>query len=311
MQPVWTITYSLHTATSSTLTRVPEPAGKVWIDGAPIDADSARVPVFDRGFLYGDSVYEVLRTFSGKPFGLAEHLDRMERSAAALLMRLPSRGEIERAIAETLAACGAPDAYIRIVVTRGAGDLGLDPSLADQPRLIVIARPVKLPDPAHYAEGVEVAIVSRSRTAAPGQPGALDPQVKSGNYLVSVLALAEARRRGAYEAILTDSVGRITEGGSSNFFLVRGGRISTPPVSAGLLEGITRGKVIGAAREAGLFVDELPLWPVDLHRADEAFLTSSVRGILPIVRVDGDAVGAGKPGPITRQVMSLYDELTG
>jgi branched-chain amino acid aminotransferase len=283
---------------------------KVWIDGAPVDAAEAKVPVFDRGFLYGDSVYEVLRTFSGKPFGLAPHLDRLERSAAALDMALPARAEIERAVHDTLAAAGEPDAYIRIMVTRGAGDLGLDPSLADRPRLIIIVRPVHLPDPKQYAEGVEVAVVGRSRTAAPGQPGALDPQVKSGNYLVSVLALAEARRLGAYEAILTDSVGRITEGGSSNFFLVRGTRICTPPVSAGLLEGITRGTVIAAARQSGLAVDELPLWPVDLQRADEAFLTSSVRGILPIVRVDGHALGDGKPGPVTRKVMSLYDQLT-
>jgi branched-chain amino acid aminotransferase len=159
-----------------------------------------------------------------------------------------------------------------------------------------------------------VAVVSRSRSAAPGQPGALDPQVKSGNYLVSVLAVAEARRRGAYEAILTDSVGRITEGGSSNLFIVRGtgqvARIATPPVSAGLLEGITRGKVIGAARAAGIAVDELPLWPVDLHRADEAFITSSVRGILPVVRVDGQPVASGQPGATTLRVMQLYDQLT-
>jgi branched-chain amino acid aminotransferase len=281
---------------------------RVWIDGRPVEADQARVPVLDRGFLYGDSVYEVLRTFSGKPFGLGAHLDRMERSAAALLMELPPRADIERAVADTLAAAGEPDAYIRIIVTRGAGDLGLDPSLADCPRLIVIVRPVKLPDANQYSEGVPVAIVGRSRTAAPGQPGALDPQVKSGNYLVSVLAVAEARRHGAYEAILTDSVGRITEGGSSNFFVVRGGRIATPPVSAGLLEGITRGTVIGAARRAGLAVDEVPLWPVDLAHAEEAFLTSSVRGILPISAVDG--VALPKPGPVTRQIMSLYDQLT-
>jgi branched-chain amino acid aminotransferase len=284
---------------------------KVWIDGAPVDAAEARVPVFDRGFLYGDSVYEVLRTFSWKPFALAPHLDRMQRSAAALGMLLPPRDDIERAIADTLAAAAEPDAYVRVIVTRGAGELGLDPALADAPRLIVIVRPVKLPDPAQYRDGVEVAIVGRSRSAAPGQPGALDPQVKSGNYLVSVLAVAEARRRGAYEAILTDAVGRITEGGSSNFFLVRGGRISTPPVSAGLLEGITRGQVIAAARASGLAVDELPLWPADLHGADEAFLTSSVRGLLPIVRVDGQPLGGGVPGPITKKVMALYDALTG
>jgi branched-chain amino acid aminotransferase len=282
---------------------------KVWIDGAPVDADAARVPVFDRGFLYGDSVYEVLRTFAGKPFALSEHLVRLERSAAALAIRLPDRSEIERAISDTLAAAGEADAYIRIIVTRGAGDIGLDPAMADAPRLVVIVRPVRLPDPAQYANGVEVAVVSRSRTAAPGQPGALDPQVKSGNYLVSVLAVAEARRRGAYEAILTDSVGRITEGGSSNFFIVRGGRIGTPPLSAGLLEGITRSKVIELARGDGLAVDEVGFWPVDLHNADEAFLTSSVRGILPIARVDGAPVGSGAPGPITQRVMALYDRL--
>ena len=282
----------------------------VWIDGAPVDAAEARVPVFDRGFLYGDSVYEVLRTFGGKPHALGDHLDRLERSASRLMMQIPSRAEIERALAETLRAAAEPDAYVRIIVTRGAGEIGLDPALADAPRLIIMVRPVKLPERAQYDDGVEVAVVTRSRSAAPGQPGALDPQVKSGNYLVSVLAVAEARRRGAYEAILTDSVGRVTEGGSSNLFLVRGGRIATPPVSAGLLEGITRGKVIALARAGGLAVDELPLWPVDLHRADEAFLTSSVRGILPIVRADGQPIAGGKPGPITKQVMALYDQST-
>ncbi len=283
---------------------------KVWLDGAPVDASAARVPVFDCGFLYGDSVYEVLRTFSTKPFGLVEHLQRLERSATALGITLPPLADIERAIFDTLAAAAEPDAYVRVMVTRGAGELGLDPALADQPRLIVIVRPVKPPDPKQYEEGVEVAVVGCSRSAAPGQPGALDPQVKSGNYLVSVLAVAQARAAGAYEAILTDSVGRITEGGSSNFFLVRGGRIGTPPVSAGLLEGITRGKVIAVARANGLAVDELPLWPSDLRGADEAFLTSSVRGLVPMVRVDGQPIGDGRPGPITRRVMALYDQLT-
>jgi branched-chain amino acid aminotransferase len=272
-------------------------AAKVWIDGAPIDAALARVPVFDRGFLYGDSVYD-------------EHLDRLHHSAEGIGMTLPPRSELESAIAETLAAAGEPDAYIRIIVTRGAGEIGLDPAMADEPRLVVIVRPVKLPDPRAYADGVEVAIVARTRTTVPGQPGAVDPSLKSGNYLVSVLAVAEARRRGAYEAILCDAVGRITEGGSSNFFIVRGGRIATPPLSAGLLSGITRGKVIELCRAAGMSVDELPLWPVDLQKADEAFLTSSVRGLLPMTRVDGAPLGDGRPGPITRAVMARYDQLT-
>jgi branched-chain amino acid aminotransferase len=284
-------------------------SAKVWIDGGVVDASEARVPVFDRGFLYGDSVYEVFRTSRGKPILMLEHLDRLARSAVGLQMKLPPRPEIERAIVDTLAAAGESDAYVRIVVTRGAGEIGLDPALADAPRLIVIVKPARLPAPAQYEEGVEVAIVNLSRTSPHGTGAHVDPTVKSGNYLVSVLAVAEARRRGAYEAILCDQVGRITEGGSSNFFVVRGGRLTTPPVSVGLLEGITRMKVIELCRGAGLSVDEQPLWPVDLKNADEALLTSSVRGVMPIVRVDGVPLGAGRVGPVTRQVMSLYDEL--
>jgi branched-chain amino acid aminotransferase len=282
----------------------------VWIDGAPVDAAEARVPVFDRGFLYGDSVYEVLRTFDGRPFGLEPHLDRMEHSANELQMKLPPRELIKRAIDDTVRASAETNAYIRIIVTRGAGEIALDPAAADQPRLIVIVKQVSLPPAAAYDEGVEVAIVGRSRSspAAPGQT--VDPSVKSGNYLVSVLAVAEARRRGAYEAILCDGVGRITEGGSSNFFIVRGSRVATPPLSAGLLEGITRRSVIALLRVAGVAVDEVPLWPVDLRGADEAFLTSSVRGVVPVTRVEGHPLGDGRPGPMTRRVMALYDQET-
>jgi len=183
--------------------------------------------------------------------------------------------------------------------------------MADRPRMIVIVKQVQMPPASAYTDGVEVAIVGRSRTSHPSPGQAVDPTVKSGNYLVSVLALAEARKRNAYEAILCDSVGRITEGGSSNFFIVAGGRITTPPVSAGLLEGITRRTVIDLCRDAGIAVDESPLWPIDLRSAEEAFLTSSVRGVLPIVRCDGKPIGTGVPGPITRKVMALYDQKTG
>lgn len=281
----------------------------VWIDGRPVDAAEARVPVFDRGFLYGDSVYEVTRAFGGRAFALEEHLDRLERSAAGLLMTPPPRDEIRRAVVETLQASGLDDAYVRIVVTRGAGEIALDPAAADAPRLIVIVRAPKPPPPEAYRDGVEVAIVGRTRFA-PGAPtSTVDPQVKSGNYLGSVLAVAEARKRGAYEAILCDNVGRITEGSSSNFFLVRGGRVSTPPLSVGLLEGITRRKVMQLMDGAGIHWAEQPLWPIDLQHADEAFLTSSVRGVVPIVRVDGQPIGGGEPGPITRRVMQLYEAL--
>lgn len=281
----------------------------VWIDGAPVDAAAARVPVFDRGFLYGDSVYEVTRAFGGVAFALDDHLDRLERSAAGLLMKTPPRQLIRRAVVDTLRESRLPDAYVRIIVTRGAGEIALDPAAADEPRLIVIVRAPKPPPPEAYRDGVEVAIVGRTRYA-PGVPtSTVDPQVKSGNYLGSVMAVAEARKRGAYEAILCDNVGRITEGSSSNFFVVKGGRVATPPLSVGLLEGITRKKVMQLMDENGIHWAEQPLWPIDLHQADEAFLTSSVRGVVPVVRADGQPIGDGKPGPVTRRVLSLYEAL--
>jgi branched-chain amino acid aminotransferase len=282
----------------------------VWIDGKPIDADEARVSVFDRGFLYGDSVYEVTRTFNGVAFALDEHLERLERSAAGILMHIPAREQIARAVRDTVAATGLSDAYVRIVVTRGAGEIALDPAAADAPRLIVIVRPARPPAPELYRDGVEVAIVGRTRFAPTMPTSTSDPQVKSGNYLGSVIAVAEARKRNAYEAILCDNIGRITEGSSSNFFIVNGRRVTTPPLSVGLLEGITRKKVMQLLRADKIGLAEQPLWPIDLQRADEAFLTSSVRGVLPITRVDGQPLGTGKVGPITTRVLALYAELT-
>ncbi len=282
----------------------------VWIEGAVVPADEARVPVLDRGFLYGDSVYEVTRTFRGVPHLLGAHLDRLMRSADGLRMRLPTRNVVEAAVLASAAAVpgstaatppGSVEVYLRIVVTRGAGELGLDPALADEPRLVVIARPVHPPPPEAYRDGVAVVLSTRMRSA---------PSLKTGNYLDSVLAVHEARAAGAHEALLRDTVGRITEGSSSNLFLVGGGRLRTPPISAGLLPGITRGAIIELTREHGLAVDEAPLWPDDLTRADELFITSSIRGVLPVVRIDARPVGNGKPGPVTRRVMALYRAAT-
>jgi branched-chain amino acid aminotransferase len=181
--------------------------------------------------------------------------------------------------------------------------------MADAPRLVVIAQAAHPPPPEAYRDGVEVAIVGHTRYA-PGAPtSTVDPQVKSGNYLGSVMAVAAARKRGAYEAILCDNLGRLSEGSSSNFFVVRGGRAMTPPLSVGLLEGITRRKVMQLMQRAGIPFGEQPLWPLDLTSADEAFLTSSVRGVVPIVRVDGKPLGDGTPGPLSRRVLQLYNEL--
>jgi branched-chain amino acid aminotransferase len=276
--------------------------GRVWIDGEVLPESEARVPVLDRGFLYGDSVYEVTRTFHGVPRLLDRHLDRLARSAAGLLMPVPPRGAIEAAVRDTIAAGPAGlELYVRIIVTRGGGELGLDPALADAPRLVIIARPVRVPSPEAYRDGVAVILSSRTRPA---------PGLKTGNYLESVMAAAEARAAGAYESLLRDSVGRVTEGGSSNVFSVRGGQVVTPPIAAGLLPGITRAFVMELLRGDGVSVDEAPLWPVDLERADELFLTSSIRGVLPITRCDRRGVGDGKPGAVTRRAMSLYGRAT-
>ncbi|HEX4462104.1 MAG TPA: aminotransferase class IV [Polyangia bacterium] len=281
----------------------------VWIDGAICDAADARVSVFDRGFLYGDSVYEVTRAHHGVAFALDEHLERLERSAAGILLVPPARAEVQAAVEDTIKASGLDDAYVRVVVTRGEGEISLDPALAGAPRLVVIVRPPHPPAPEAYRDGVGVAIVGRTRFAAGAPTSSVDPQVKSGNYLGSVLAVAEARRRNAYEAILCDNVGRLTEGSSSNFFIVKGGWVTTPPLSLGLLEGITRRKVMQLLDAEKIPWAEQALWPIDLHRGDEAFLTSSVRGVVPIARADGEPIGDGKPGPITRRVMQAYDAL--
>jgi branched-chain amino acid aminotransferase len=275
---------------------------RVFLDGKVVLPEEARVSVFDRGFLYGDSVYEVLRTFAGRPFALGEHLDRLDHSAAGIRLPLPPLVAVEAATRATLAAAGNAESYVRVVITRGSGPIGLDPALGVRPALIVIVRELELPDARLYRDGAEVALVSVLRN----HPRALDPAIKSGNYLNNILALAEARSRGAYEALLRDAEGFITEGSSSNLFLVVGGTLRTPPLAAGILDGITRRHVIGLARARGLAVEERPLRPADLMGADEAFICSSLRSLLPVTRVDGAALGAGRPGPVTLALGAAY-----
>jgi branched-chain amino acid aminotransferase len=287
---------------------IPSPS-VVWIDGRPMPGEEARVSVFDRGFLYGDSVYEVTRTVAGAPLFLAEHLVRLTRSAAALEMALPpgGTGHIAGAVAETVAALGAPRAYLRIVLTRGAGEISLDPIWADRPNLIVIAKPLKLPDERLYREGAALCLVAYRRNA----PGHVPALVKSGNYLTSVLAMIEVRRRGGYEALFCDGAGHLAEGASSNFFVVRGGEVLTPPLAVGVLHGITRQVVLDLLAREGVPWREALLTPEDAVAADEAFLTSSVRGVLPVVRLDDRVIGPGRPGPVTRRLMQAYGDLIG
>lgn len=275
------------------------------MSGHILEPEAARISVFDRGFLYGDSVYETVGTFRGRLFALGEHLNRLEQSAHRIALVLPPRAEIEAAVRQTVAAAGNPESRVRIVVTRGVGRSGdLDPGTASQPQLIVIVQPLNPPAPHLFEEGVAVEVVSITRN----HPGALDPAVKSGNYLNNVLAVgqARARRPDVHEAILCSPDGFIAEGATSNVFAVVDGVLLTPALSVGILAGITRSKVLAIAREIGAPCLETSFPREDLLRAEEAFITSSARGILPVTRIDGQPVGSGKPGPVTKRLMEAY-----
>jgi branched-chain amino acid aminotransferase len=282
---------------------------RVHVGGRICSAEEARISVLDRGFLYGDSVYETIATEGGRLFALSEHLDRLERSAARIFLTLPPRPDIERAVEETVAAAGNAEARVRVMVTRGVGgDLG--PAAATSPSLVVIVQPRGGPSPEMYDDGVAVAIVSVVRNL----PGTVDPSVKSGNYLNNVLALEEARRLhpGAHEAILLSATGSVAEGASSNVFLVKGGELVTPALAVGILEGVTRAKVLALAEAEGIPRRQPTfLGPEELRAADEVFLTSAARGVLPVTDIDGRPVAGGRPGPVTQRLMRSYARLTG
>lgn len=269
------------------------------------------MPVLDRGFLYGDSVYEVVRTYGGRPFELARHFERMERTAHRIGLALPARAEIERELLRTLDAAGNAESYARIVVTRGEGEFGLAPQQAEGlHRLIVIVRPLTLPSEDKYERGLEMAIAKTRRNS----PLSLDPALKTGNYLNNILALREAVDAGADDAILLDLSGRVTEGTTSNVFFVQRGVVVTPPLELGMLEGVTRAVVIEVARGEGLLVREEPHGPEALAAADEVFVSSTLREVMPVTSLvflesSGEqkrAVGNGKPGPIAQRLRAAF-----
>jgi branched-chain amino acid aminotransferase len=275
----------------------------VSLDGEILGLEAARVSVLDRGFLYGDSVYEVIRTYGGVPFALDRHLERLARSAERLAIPLPvDLATFAREAQHALAASGNAESYLRLVITRGAGELGLDPALAEAPLRLALVMPLRTPPPEVY-RGAEAAVVSVRRTPK----DSLDPAAKSGNYLNSIVALQEAKRRGAYEAILLDHAGHVTEGASSNVFCVFDRTIFTPPLEAGILPGITRAVLLEEARAQGLRALELPLTAEALAAADELFISSTIRELVPIVRLDGRPVGAGAPGPMYARLRALFE----
>lgn len=277
----------------------------VVLDGVLVGAGEARVSVFDRGFLFGDAVFEVLRAYGGVPLALDEHLARLGRSLDGLGIT-PSfePGVLVGEVLHALATLGLRDAYVRVVVSRGQGALHLDPRRASGPTTrVVIAAPL-LALPASLYEGVALASARVDRptdhTRAAG--------AKLSAYTANLLALQIARARGAYEAALVREDGALTEGHSSNLFVVRGGAVETPPISTGILAGITRALVLEESCAEGLEVRERLLFARDFEQADEAFLTSSLREIVPIVSLDGAPIGAGRPGPITRRLHARYQE---
>lgn len=263
-----------------------------YVDGEWTPAEEARIPVLDHGLLYGDGVFEGIRVYGGAPFLLDEHLDRLAASARAIVLDLPlSHAELAALCAEAARRAGLVDGYLRLVVTRGPGALGVSPHTCSRPSVILIAAPLSLYPPERYRDGVRLVTSSLRRSAS----DALPPQVKSLNYLTSVLASIEARRQGADEAILLNAQGLIAECTADNLFVVSGGRVLTPAVASGALAGITRALVLRLLAEQGVECAEAPLTPVDAWTADELFLTGTGAEIVPVCEVDGRALPADRP----------------
>ena len=277
--------------------------GKVAIDGEVVDSDEARVSVFDRGFLYGDSVFEVYRTYAGIPFAETEHLERLARSAARIMIPMPVSIEtLSSEVRATLDAAGEGDWYVRVIVTRGTGPLTYDPTTASAPLRVIIAAPVSVPPAERYERGIAVALLEASRPTDDARAAG----AKASNYLANLLAVHEAKQKGAQEALMLGRDGQILEGASSNLFIVKDGKVRTPEPQPGILVGITRATVIAAAAEEGIEVEEGEVRPEDLYGADEAFLTSSIREVMPVVSAEGRTIGSGVPGPVTKRLHAGY-----
>ncbi len=280
---------------------------QIYINGEFYDKADAKISVYDHGLLYGDGVFEGIRSYGGKVFRLAEHLNRLWESAKAIWLEIPiSREEMTKAIQDTLAVNNITDGYIRVVVTRGVGSLGLDPNRCSDPQVIVIADRISLYPEELYQKGLKIVTVSVMRNHA----AALSPRIKSLNYLNNILAKIEGLQAGCIEALMLNHKGEVAECTGDNIFLIRKGRLLTPPQEAGILEGITRDVVMDLAREIGVAVLEVPLTKHDIYIADECFLTGSAAEVVPVVTVDCRTIGDGAPGPITRELMSRFHALT-
>jgi len=280
---------------------------KIYVDGKYCDEKNAKISVFDHGLLYGDGIFEGIRAYNGRVFQLKEHIDRLFCSAKAILLDIPmSHGEMMKAVVETCRQNGIRDGYIRLLVTRGIGTLGLNPHRCKDPSIIIIADKIQLYAPELYEKGMEIITAPTTRNLH----SALNPAIKSLNYLNNILAKMEANIAGCEEAVMLNAEGFVSECTGDNIFIVKARRVFTPPLSAGALHGITRGVVMDLAREEGVSVAEPNLTRYDLFNADECFLTGTGAELIPIVKIDGRVIGTGRPGPLTGKLVDKYRALT-
>lgn len=278
---------------------------RVWINGKFFDKADAKVSVYDHGLLYGDGVFEGIRVYHGKVFRLKQHMDRLYDSARSIWLEIPmSKEALTAAVEETVRINEKEDGYIRLVVTRGSGTLGLDPRKCD-PQMIIIVDDISLYPSALYENGLEIITAATIRS----HPAALSPRVKSLNYLNNILAKIEAIRGGCLEALMLNHKGEVAECTGDNVFIVKGGQLRTPPIDAGILEGVTRNAVMELARADRMDVREMVLTRHDIFTADEFFLTGTAAEIIPVVKCDGRPIGNGKPGPVTKELRARFQEL--
>ena len=276
---------------------------RVNINGTLFRPSEARISVYDHGFLYGDSVYETLRTYSNRIFLKEKHLARIYRSAEGISLTIPyTKEELEEEIMKTLKAAGNENSMIRVVLTRGVGPIGIDPDLSEKPNLIIFAKEHPRYPREYTTEGVSISLVTVKRNPLESLP----PRIKSGNFLNNIFAIQESKREGSHEGIMLNMRGNITEGTTSNIFIVKDGIIKTPPSHAGILPGITRAFVLELASEEGIETAEIDITPGELSEADECFLTSTTREIFPVSRCSGKPIGKKAPGDITRRLMTRF-----
>lgn len=280
---------------------------QVYIDGAYYPKETASVSVYDHGLLYGDGIFEGIRAYAGRVFRLEEHLERLFQSARSILIDIPmSRDELREALLETLRINNLRDAYIRLLVTRGRGDLGLDPRKCPRAAVIIITDEIKLYPRETYEEGLRLMIASTRKNS----PDTLSPRIKSLNYLNNILGKLEAINAGCAEAVMLDRHGYLTECTSENIFLVKNKTLFTPTAVVGILEGITRSVVMELAEKLGYQVQMSFLTAHDLYVADECFVTGTGAEIIPVVSLCGREIGSGKPGPITKTLLKAFRDLT-